>query len=69
MIKILLKHFIFDKCIDVAFEKITNNFIKPDIQSYKVKLTKIQDYRKKSSKAKRRAKLKGARKMGERNEQ
>jgi len=37
MIKTLLKHFIFDKCIDVAFEKITNNFINPDIKSDKIK--------------------------------
>jgi hypothetical protein len=39
MIKTFLKHFIFDQCINVAFNRITENFIKPDPN-----IAKIQEY-------------------------
>ena len=39
MIKTIVKHFIFERCIDVAFSQITENFIRPDMTN-----VKIQEY-------------------------
>lgn len=34
MIKIVLKHFIYDHCVDVFFDKITDNFIRPKVKQW-----------------------------------
>lgn len=33
----MIKHFVLDRCIDVAFGQLTYNFIKPNIQSDKIR--------------------------------
>lgn len=36
MIKTIVKHFIFERCIDTTFAQITDNFIKPDMTNIKI---------------------------------
>lgn len=36
MIKTLIKHFIFEQCIDITFNQITDNFIKPDMTNVRI---------------------------------
>jgi hypothetical protein len=34
VIKIALKHFIYDHCVNVFFDKITDNFIRPKVKQW-----------------------------------
>ena len=34
MIKVALKHFIYDHCVDVFFDKVTDNFIRPKLKNW-----------------------------------
>lgn len=41
MIKIAIKHFIYDICIDMVFNGIQNNFIQPDVDKLLEKAWRI----------------------------
>lgn len=34
MIKVALKHFIYQHCVDVFFDKVTDNFIRPKLKQF-----------------------------------
>jgi len=45
MIKIILKHFIYEKCIDVFFSSVSKNFERPNIQHEIEKYFEILKFR------------------------